>query len=126
MHGTVNILIAVDTQSIQAQHNQHVYMMDDNYHDNSGEGGTELVTCGSPGDAIVWRAAAINQNLHVEIVNIHRSSAVDVFDGPPSKQDDGSWLGYLGNFGSSQETYQVEIKVGNETYTWDPYVKLNS
>ena len=102
---TVNILVVADSQSIQAgetQANQVIYMVDDNSPTSTGEGSDELVTIVPAGSQIVWRIAPINPAFPVTITTIHRSSAVDVFNTPPSQQPDGSWSAVLGNFESSQ------------------------
>jgi Inclusion body protein len=124
-HETVNILVVVDAQSIQAGTGQLVYMVDDNNPPSTGEGSTELVTIAPAGSTLVWRATSINPAFSVEITSIHRSSSTDVFTAPPAQQADGSWSAILGNFGSgSQETYQIMVASGGNTYTWDPFVSL--
>ncbi len=119
MNQIINVLIAVNTASLNPNQPQ-VYLMSDHSGDQK-EGSSELDIVAKVGDYIHWRAVAINLQDDVELINFENESGGTCVEQPYMTS-----LGWTTKVvGQGSETYTFTFSVnGKGIFTWDPRIDV--
>lgn len=100
---------------------------DENHTANTHPNNALLTTTVDAGDTVKWTIAS--GSAISSITNITDKSTVNVFSSGPSAVNDGTgdWSGIIGSGHNGEvEAYSITYTVGNQTFTEDPKLSVNT
>ncbi len=92
--------------------------------DNEGHSGDgSITTIVHEGDTVIWKLKP-NGGI-TAITNIQpKKGSKNIFSTNPSKQPNGSWQGTVKSSVSGNESYSIDYKIGDKSYTDDPELEI--
>ena len=90
--------------------------------DSEGHSGDEsIITDVRAGDTVQW---VVSEGID-EITGIYpKNGSRNIFSSGPTKTEDGSWVGTVGESASGSELYSIDYKIGASTFRDDPQLDV--
>ncbi len=94
--------------------------------DNEGHSADgSITTIVHEGDTVIWQ---LKKNSGITaITNIYpKTGSENIFSSSPVLQPDGSWKGTVANSISGSESYSIDYTIGDDSYTDDPKLDVQT